>query len=197
MRSVREPAGPVRAPYVALAVVLVAASIYLARFTYFAFPGLFGAYPAGEPFIVEDTDQPGAIARIFFLEPEALEAGLKQGDFLLAVDGQPLKGPAVFGEAVRQHRPGDRLALKVRSSGPNGNTTERAVALGLASYTRFLGILPFFYLYLSPYFCFLLGFWVAAARPRDPRAWFLLLLLLGDWRPGAPSCVITAPPTGF
>ncbi|HVH71180.1 MAG TPA: GAF domain-containing SpoIIE family protein phosphatase, partial [Candidatus Dormibacteraeota bacterium] len=53
------------------------------------------------------------------------------------------------------------------------------IGLRLAPYYRLNGVLPFLSVYLSPYFCVVLGFWVAAARPRDPRAWFLLLLLLG------------------
>jgi phosphoserine phosphatase RsbU/P len=180
IRAIRERARFSVLPYLALALVFVAAAIYLARSTYFTFPHIFpGADPAREPFVVGSTDRPGPIAAISFPEPEAVQAGLKQGDLLVAINGQPISGMAVFGEAVRQHRPGDTLTLDVLSTGPDGNLTARRVALRLAAYGHYRNAAILFILYLSPYFCFALGFWVAAARPRDARAWFLLLLLLG------------------
>src|SRR6516162_9016454 len=35
--------------------------------------------------------------------PEAKQAGLREGDILLAVNGRPLKATAVYGEQVPQH----------------------------------------------------------------------------------------------
>jgi sigma-B regulation protein RsbU (phosphoserine phosphatase) len=166
------------APYVALTVLFLGGGLFLSRFAYFAFGFVVGADPAREPFSLDGTDQRGPIAKITSTEPEAEKAGLKQGDFLLAVNEQPMKGLAVLGEAVRQHRPGDTLQLKVLSTDAKGNATQHTVALRLAHFGHFHGAWAFLFLYLSQYFCFALGFWVTLARPQDPRAWFLLLLLL-------------------
>jgi hypothetical protein len=97
---------------------------------------------------------------------------------VIAINGKPANGSAVLGEAVRRHHPGDTLVLEVISPQPNGRTAQHRVELRLAPFGNFRGASAFLFLYLCPYFCFALGFWVAAVRPRDPRAWFLLIFLL-------------------
>jgi hypothetical protein len=79
------------APYVALTVLFLGGGLFLSRFAYFAFGFVLGADPAREPFSLDGTDQRGPIAKITSTEPEAEKAGLKQGDFLLAVNEQPIK----------------------------------------------------------------------------------------------------------
>ena len=169
MKPSSQRAGRALAPYVALTVLFVGGGLFLSRFAYFAFGFVLGADPAREPSSLDSTDQRGPIAKITGTEPEAEKAGLKQGDFLLAVNEQPIKGLAVLGEAVRRHRPGDTLLLRVLSIDAKGNATQRTVALRLAPFGHYHGAWAFLFLYLSQYFCFALGFWVALARPQDPR----------------------------
>lgn len=106
----------------------------------------------------------------------ALGAGLRAGDIVNAVDGQPARGWASMRQAVRGKRPGDPLTVTVMRE------TEATVTVKLASRTRATGGGDwFFFLFFgvfTPWLALLLGFGVALIRVTDVLAWLLLGLML-------------------
>jgi sigma-B regulation protein RsbU (phosphoserine phosphatase) len=190
------------AQYASLAVLFVMAVTYEARYIENVFPSWFGRSNAANwPFLV------GVISEdlnISFLKPEAKAAGLHEGDTLVAVNGKPLTGTAVYGEAIAHAHGGDVLQVTVRPKDAATSSGERTVSLKLNSEARRLNgdrqvggrdmVVKVLLALLMPSFCLLLGFWVAAVRPRDPLAWLLLALMLSfaavptpipeTWAPG-------------
>lgn len=115
---------------------------------------------------------------IHTIEPEAVRAGLQVGDEILSIEGRPLTGANTFGQVLQGHRSGDSVIVEGKRNGAKRkfvvrlaeqeNSTSGAadMVLGVA-----LGI-------LLPWLSAILGFYVAAVRPRDPLAWMVMLLLL-------------------
>jgi serine protease DegQ len=62
----------------------------------------------------------------------AAEAGLRPGDIITAVDGEPTRTPEDFLAVLRGHEPGDTLTVTVRSPGAD----ERQVELTLSDRPR-------------------------------------------------------------
>ena len=58
-------------------------------------------------------------AAIGDVEPEGSAAGLHKGDILVAINGRPYTGTAVFWEELTKAVPGSTLAVTVRSPGAN------------------------------------------------------------------------------
>jgi phosphoserine phosphatase RsbU/P len=180
------------AQYVALAVLFITAIAYEVRFTEYQFPSWFGRpNAAGWPFLVGVSSNDMTID---FLTPEAKGAGLRAGETLVAVNRKPVTGTAVYGEIIAHARADDQLAVTVRSKGEPANA-ERTILLTLEERgPQRTPLVAVTLLLVMPVFCLLLGFWVAAARPRDPLAWLLLALMLGfpasinpfaeSWGPG-------------
>jgi len=169
--------------------VFIAAVAYQVRFLKWQFPGWFGQGDAAAwPFVLFVQPSPPTSAIVVgFLSPEAKHAGLREGDNLLAVNGRPLRGTAVYGEEMAKAHAGDLLGVTVRAGDSQSPGSERSVALVLEA-KRQVALAVVLTLFVAmPAFCILLGFWVAAARPRDSRAWLLLALLLclaTLWEPG-------------
>ncbi|HEX8138141.1 MAG TPA: SpoIIE family protein phosphatase [Pyrinomonadaceae bacterium] len=166
--------------YILLLALFVVAVTYQALFTVAAIrEDLYGYQQVRRPFLIEDVEP--VITR---LRPEAEAAGLKVGDRVVTVGGRPLTGSAVFDQLVAASRPGEPLEVRVERASESGSAREeksftlRWAAAGERAPT--LGEwLPFEVAFVGmPVFCLLLGFWVAAIRPRDPLAWLLLGLLL-------------------
>jgi sigma-B regulation protein RsbU (phosphoserine phosphatase) len=114
------------------------------------------------------------------LSKETEEAGVRPGDTILAVNGQPYRGLAELVRVVEHARPGDFFDLTVRHK--SGEPSEQTVRVPLVRRTAVASDQWFFIVTLHmglPLFCVALGFWVTVARPRDPLAWLLLALLLG------------------
>ena len=176
---------------VALGALFIAAVAYQVLFLAWEFPSSFGRGAAAAwPFSFVQTSPPTQAITVGFLSPEARQAGLKEGDVLLAVNGRPLTGTAVYGEEMAQAHAGDLLSVTVRARSSQSRASERTVALALEP--KRLRDLPVeLTLFVAmPAFCISLGFWVAAVRPRDPRAWLLLALMLclaTLWTPGLES----------
>jgi phosphoserine phosphatase RsbU/P len=120
------------------------------------------------------------------LGPEAEAAGLRNGDIVEAIDGNPIQGISDLHGPIRRARLGDRLKIRVRSASSNG-PIEKDLSIELQPFT-YLGLtkagssaFPWIILpsIVLPLFCIILGFWVAAVRVRDSAAWLLLVLMLG------------------
>ncbi|MBI2689985.1 MAG: SpoIIE family protein phosphatase [Acidobacteria bacterium] len=105
----------------------------------------------------------------------AKQAGLKNGDRLLAVQGYPYVGDAARFEALEKAFPGDRIRVHVES--PNGVPREVSWQLEFAHpETSSPGRVVFMVLMTvaMPFLCLLVGFWTVLARPGDRQAWLLL-----------------------
>jgi len=120
------------------------------------------------------------------LKPEAEVEGMKFGDAILAVNGRPISGFAVYYRLIRQAKPGERLSVKVQSPGP-GNNPVRDLSIRLRPYhipsdgplSLSEDVAFVIRIVVLPIVCIAIGFWVAAARIGDRSAWLLLVLLLG------------------
>ena len=132
------------------------------------------------------------------LQGEAITAGLRNGDRLLELRGQHFYGRqqmiALQGGGNRFLHPGETLQVLVRRvDGTLHHATIRTAPRGPSPphtnpewAIRLLLAIP-------PLICLLIGYWVVAARVRDPNAWLLLFLFAApsvvssrpEWWPGA------------
>lgn len=171
MSSRRRPT----ALYVALSLLAAFTFAYEVRLCYQRFPAWFGNHTAAErPFFV-DTDGTSPL-EVSFVVPAARQAGIKNGDALVSINGRPIRGTADFGEAMAAAREGDVLRVTVRSK---GDAADRSASIKLSR--RMPGhngavwwTLLILNVIIVPMLCLGLGFWVAFIRPRDPLAWLLL-----------------------
>jgi len=90
---------------------------------------------------------------------------------LQAVDGKPIRGLTDWAQAVRAKAPGESLTVQDQS-GAHAVVVAAETERPAVAYAIGAGI-------VMPVFCLLLGFWVAAVRLRDFRAWLILGMLLG------------------
>lgn len=107
--------------------------------------------------------------------PEAYSAGVRQGDRVIRIDGEPVTGSLVLGKRIARAKPGEPITLTVQDqSGPG-----REITFPLHAEYRSRNLwLDVFLQAVVPLFCLLLGFWVAFARPRDVRAWIMTGLMV-------------------
>jgi sigma-B regulation protein RsbU (phosphoserine phosphatase) len=118
------------------------------------------------------------------LETGAEQAGLRKGDVVMGVNGLPVQGWSDISGPVRRARLGDRLLLHVKRTVASGSI-EKDISVPLPRFT-YVGYPPGSAGYiatissriLTPLFCLVLGFWVAAVRVGDRAAWTLLVLML-------------------
>ena len=104
--------------------------------------------------------------------PVGAEAGLRPGDEVIRVNGQPLNGYSLLA------RQGQRVVYTIRRNGLEQDIQlERAVRPQQLSDAQ-MKLLTTVLVGVMPWLCLLLGGWAVAIRPRDPQAWLLLALLL-------------------
>jgi phosphoserine phosphatase RsbU/P len=143
----------------------------------YAFPEFFGQTVVAWPMTPSYVN--GVPAAAFVTTP-AYDAGLRNNDRLTAINGHPFTGLAVFGDALVAAKPGDPMSITFRSP---GESVDRTATFALerhqppASLGAYLVIITL--KIVLPVFCLLLGFWVAAVRPRDKSAWLLIFVLYG------------------
>ncbi|MBV9759680.1 MAG: hypothetical protein JO340_03860 [Acidobacteriaceae bacterium] len=126
----------------------------------------------------------------------ATHAGIAKGDTVLAIDGLRFTGMALWQRIRWYAHPGDTISVLVRKQ----NGTTRIAAIPLEGYPKGWSvedpavgttladhIFVLIIVLVVPLFCVGLGVWVAFARPFDPNAWFLLVLLTlpQSFNPGA------------
>ena len=112
------------------------------------------------------------------LTVQARDAGFREGDILIAINGTPLASRAEFGKLLRNAHPGDTidvLARRVSSAQASSRLDARVRLAALASTADLSDVV---FSMIMPFFCIAIGFWVASARSRDPAAWILLALML-------------------
>lgn len=112
--------------------------------------------------------------RIRSVSEEAKAAGLKAGDALIAVNGQPTKGLGPYFTAFANTPPGREIRFTVQSG-----DAVRDVTMLLRPAQR--AVNPFYEFFIEivvSSFCFVLGYVVVFLRPMDLRAWILLGLMV-------------------
>lgn len=119
-----------------------------------------------------------SVTEIAAVEPEAAAAGIVKGDVLVSFADRPYRGLVDFHAPMRVARAGDRLNVRVRSAdGAIKNASiellpyRSAPASNREWATQIVAN-------VMPVFCVLLGFWVAAVRVRDGRAWIFLAMMI-------------------
>ncbi|HKM91144.1 MAG TPA: SpoIIE family protein phosphatase [Candidatus Acidoferrales bacterium] len=127
----------------------------------------------------------------------AERAGLRAGDRIVAVNGQPLVTSAPFDETWDRGRPGDAVELTVQRPGESKplvlhgvfRASQRGAApegLGKASAMQIKGLFPVPFLAV--------GLAVLFLRPADPKAWLLALVFATFVAaPSFPSAYYYAP----
>lgn len=164
--------------YVVLAGLFLIASAYQGRFI----QRRLQALTKPETFVLNQI-QTSVTRRIIFLSETAEAAGLRRGDELLAVEGRPYSGRGALTDALVGKQVGDLLSVTVRRADTQ-STESISFRIGpvkgdsdnLSALSRWVFVIVM--TIVMPIFCLLVGFWVAALRPRDPLAWLLLGLLL-------------------
>ena len=153
---------------------------------------------------VQDLQHRDAFARVPFrvdedkltltaVEPEAAAAGLHPGERLLEVHGEPFRAARQLfemrdGTGSHTMRPGDVLDVTVRDA--DGTVRHLQIrTVPPRSYHVSTGALWTAILVstVPALICLLIGYWVAAARIRDPNAWLLLVLF------AVPSVLLLQP----
>ena len=124
-------------------------------------------------------EMPAADMTPSYLQPEARAAGITEKDVISSIGTRSIQGTTSFYSIVRKARPGDRLLFGIVSF----DSSRREVSIELQPLfpggAKISDWFSFVILELAiPFFCLALGFWVAAVRIRDKRAWLLLLLML-------------------
>ncbi len=112
------------------------------------------------------------------------EPPLQRGDRVVSVDGTPFRAGWEISRRVAAAGPRGTLRVVVARKSTGGTAEEIASTIALRSVAEGEGALAFRALLgvvglLMPWVCFLVGFWVAFVRPRDPLAWLVLFTLLG------------------
>ncbi|MGI8988379.1 MAG: GAF domain-containing protein [Bryobacteraceae bacterium] len=119
-------------------------------------------------------------------ETAAGHAGIAKGDTVLAINQLPFTGQSLWQRIRWYARPGDTITLRVRKQ--NGTTLTATIPLEgypkgwsvedpMVPTTAPEAIFALLVILVIPLFCLALGVWVAFARPFDPNAWFILILL--------------------
>ena len=109
---------------------------------------------------------------------------IRKGDRLVSVDGEPYRNPPQLAAAFARAGVRGSIQAVVARRGDDGTEEEIASTVRLRSVAEGRKEVPSRLLVvvlviLMPAVCFLVGFWVAAVRVRDPMAWLVLLMLLG------------------
>lgn len=116
--------------------------------------------------------------KITSLRPEATQAGLAKNDTLVSLDGMPYAGEIAWLNLIRSElHPGDDLHVIVRKPDELMQSTNIPLARRTpgSHFSEWGSILLLFG--LPPLICLAIGYWVVAARPRDPFAWMILFIL--------------------
>ena len=148
----------------------------------------FGYYFAGVIALRESWFHPGKYARvpidindytqaIVGVEKEAKSAGLSKGNVLKAINGEPFTGDYQLFTDVHRSHPGDTLAVTIsQSSGRERTANVRLAPREGPSWDASIIALLITILFV-PLLSLVVGYWVVTARPYDPNAWLVLVLL--------------------
>ncbi len=108
----------------------------------------------------------------------AKAAGLLPGDRILAVEGRVPFGSRDFAEAYHNRGIQEAIPIEVLRGGVRMRVAPPPAVAAFGDVWLSIAFASFSWI-VMPWLCFALGFWVAALRPRDGRAWIVLGILLG------------------
>jgi sigma-B regulation protein RsbU (phosphoserine phosphatase) len=162
-----------RTLYLALIALFVVAVAYQVRTLEQRFPQWFGADFIQWPFLLDAEDQPHF--KLQFLQQNARDAGLREGDTLIALNGVSVTSRSVYSDALSGSHPGDMMDVTFRGKEKQLEEHTPVRLTKLKGKTNPVAVLLFAGV---PAFCLALGFWVVIVRPRDVRGWLLLALML-------------------
>jgi phosphoserine phosphatase RsbU/P len=161
-----------------LALVALAGILYWAAQTRDHFElGLHLERHARDPFRMNFDNR-----QVTSLEPEAEHAGLVKGSTIESLNGAPFTGQAQVAEIVNPAAPGEQTTVGFQRPDGSSGTAQITLAtqqpvpglpIGLGQVWR-----SFLLFGLFPLLCMLIGYWVVFAKPDEPNAWLLLVLLL-------------------
>jgi sigma-B regulation protein RsbU (phosphoserine phosphatase) len=123
-------------------------------------------------------------AEITSLTPEAARAGLAIGDTLESMNGSPFTGVAQWRKIAIPARPGEEITFGFRRpDGSHATATAHFLPAKPSpdqwSRKTKSQLAQLFILYdLIPLICMLTAYWVVLAKPTEPNAWLLLVLLI-------------------
>ena len=124
-------------------------------------------------------------AKVVSMLAEASNAGMQVGDHLVAISGHQIDSDSALENELGALRVGDKVHYTVRRVLFGGEIqmveiyTDSVPIEMTAGQTLSNLATTFIFLICLPAMSYLLGFYVAFMRPRDPLAWVLLFLLLG------------------
>ena len=110
-----------------------------------------------------------------FLQQNARDAGLRDGDALIALNGVSITSRSGYADTLSASHPGDMMDVTFQRRGKQLEEHTRVRLTKLRGKTNPPAVLLFAGM---PALCLALGFWVVIVRPRDVRAWLLLALML-------------------
>ncbi len=115
---------------------------------------------------------------IRFIPVQYRGSGLRRGDDILSLDGQPATGRMIFENYPAHLHPGQTLWVKVqRNVGGSNQIVDIPVKMqplveDTLDWANVLGLQV-----ILPLSCLLVGFYIALARPSDPLAWITMAML--------------------
>jgi len=158
--------------YAILATLFLVAVACQVRFSADGITDLANRYPRA-PF---GLDAPWPT--VTWVAPEGWVAGLRQGDRVVTVEGRTPGGLADLAQALERKAAGDAITVEASRNGAAVAATVRLVP-NRERTSAFVYVFAAVVWFALPALSLALGFWVAAIRPGDRRAWMLLGLLLG------------------
>jgi sigma-B regulation protein RsbU (phosphoserine phosphatase) len=105
------------------------------------------------------------------------KAGLKVGDTIESLNGEPYWGRALVQRVRWYARPGDTMQLGLRHVDGTHGTIAVPLAGDSSSPTVYESMFVILLHMVIPLLCLGLGYWVVLARPLDLNAWLILILL--------------------
>ncbi|HEY3128849.1 MAG TPA: SpoIIE family protein phosphatase [Acidobacteriota bacterium] len=164
--------------YLGLIILFSVAVAYLAPVSWSTLKSLFPRSDRVRPPFSVEALNPVVSA----IAAEAKDAGLRKGDRILSVNDRQFAGYGVMMDAFANAHPGDWLTVTTQRQ-EGGRSQQQILKIRLAPApgpSRSLGetVTIVEWSIVTPWFCLLLGFWVAAVRPRDGLAWLLLGLMI-------------------
>jgi sigma-B regulation protein RsbU (phosphoserine phosphatase) len=110
--------------------------------------------------------------------PEAQDAGLRVGDFIVSVNQRSYTGTDVLVEELRRSGPNQPMAFSYLRPGEPGPHNATVVLRPLhAEPTPLWAWTVWFVITTASFFCLATGLYVVFARPRNPHAWLILGIL--------------------
>ena len=174
---------PLSALYALLGILFAWAIVYIVPSTRDSFDKVFRpATTASMPFI---ATWPDGTVLISARDLDRISVPpIRSGDRVVAIDGEPFRAGWQVERRVRAAGPGGKLHVVVARKASDGteDTVDSTIAIRSVkdgprsgAFRALIAVLSL----MMPWVCFLVGFWVAFVRPRDPVAWLVLLTLLG------------------